>query len=125
LSAVRSSSRVYAQLLRTLKLALTLLQVVSGKIQATTFLCAPDLIRTITPRLGRILGPRGLMPSDRRGTVTEDFAGYMRRLNSSEEWKGDKRGTIRMPIAKVRCPLARSAFLLICMLLDGLAHVRR
>jgi large subunit ribosomal protein L1 len=94
-------------LLRTLALALTPLQVVSGKIQATTFLCAPDLIRTITPRLGRILGPRGLMPSDRRGTVTEDFAGYMRRLNSSEEWKGDKRGTIRMPIAKVRCPLER------------------
>jgi large subunit ribosomal protein L1 len=78
------------------------LQVVSGRIQATTFVCTPNLLRTITPRLGRLLGPRGLMPSERRGTVTEDMAGFMKRLQGTEEWKGDKIGTIRMPIAKVQ-----------------------
>lgn len=65
------------------------------------FLCTPALIRAITPKLGRVLGPRGLMPSERRGTVTEDIANYIRRLKGTSEWKGDKAGTIRAPIAKV------------------------
>jgi hypothetical protein len=45
------------------------------------------------------------MPSERRGTVTEDMAGFMRRLQGSEEWKGDKAGTIRTPIAKLNWPV--------------------
>ena len=44
------------------------------------------------------------MPSERRGTVTEDIAGYIRRMHDSVEWKGDKTGTIRTAIAKVRDP---------------------
>ena len=69
------------------------------------FLCTPALIRTITPRLGRVLGPRGLMPAERRGTVTDDGAGFIRRLQGTNEWKGDKAGTIRAPIAKVLPPV--------------------
>jgi len=75
--------------------------VASGRIQATLFLSTPSLIKTISQRLGRVLGPRGLMPSERRGTVTDDVAGYIRRLQGTTEWKGDKKGTIRTPIAKV------------------------
>jgi large subunit ribosomal protein L1 len=75
--------------------------VASGRIQATTFLCTPALLRTITPKLGRILGPRGLMPSERRGTVTEDIAGYIEKLQGTTEWKGDPAGTIRTPIGKL------------------------
>lgn len=41
------------------------------------------------------------MPSERRGTVTDDIAGYMRKIQGSSEWKGDKAGTIRAAIAKV------------------------
>ena len=41
------------------------------------------------------------MPSERRGTVTEDVASYIRKMQGSVEWKGDKDGTIRTPIAKV------------------------
>lgn len=41
------------------------------------------------------------MPSERRGTVTDDIAGYMRRLQGTSEWKGDKVGAIRAPVAKV------------------------
>lgn len=74
----------------------------NGKHQATVFLSTPDLIRAITPRLGRVLGPRGLMPSERRGTVLEDVGGFIRRLQGSAEWKGDKAGTIRLPIARVQ-----------------------
>ena len=48
------------------------------------------------------------MPSERRGTVTEDIAGYIRRMQGSVEWKGDTRGTIRAAIAKVRYPCVRT-----------------
>jgi len=41
------------------------------------------------------------MPSERRGTVTDDISGYIRRLHGTSEWKGDKAGTIRTAIAKV------------------------
>ncbi|KAJ3487121.1 hypothetical protein NLI96_g3757 [Meripilus lineatus] len=64
--------------------------IINGRHQATMFLCTPALIRAITPKLGRVLGPRGLMPSERRGTVTEDIAAYIRRLKGTSEWKGDK-----------------------------------
>ncbi len=66
------------------------------------FLSTPNLIRPITPLLGRFLGPKGLMPSERRGTVTDDLTDYIRRLKGTSEWKGDKHGIIRTPIAKVR-----------------------
>lgn len=74
---------------------------ISGRYQATTILCTSALIRAITPKLGRVLGPRGMMPSERRGTVTDDIAGFLKRLQGTEEWKGDKAGTIRTPVAKV------------------------
>ncbi|GJE86250.1 50S ribosomal protein L1 [Phanerochaete sordida] len=79
--------------------------IISGRHQATMYLCSPDLIRAITPRLGRVLGPLGLMPSERRGTVTDDVAGYIRRLQGTNEWKGDKVGAIRTAIAKMNWPL--------------------
>lgn len=49
------------------------------------------------------------MPSERRGTVTDDVAGFIRRLKGTSEWKGDKAGTIRTAIAKVTMAL-RAAF---------------
>ena len=45
------------------------------------------------------------MPSERRGTVTDDIAGFIRRLKGTSEWKGDKAGTIRTAIAKVTMAL--------------------
>ena len=41
------------------------------------------------------------MPSERRGTVTEDIVGYISRLRGSSEWRADKAGNIRAPIAAV------------------------
>ncbi|KAI0081132.1 ribosomal protein L1 [Panus rudis PR-1116 ss-1] len=79
--------------------------VLSGRYNATVYLSTPGLLRAITPKLGRFLGPKGLMPSERRGTVTEDVAGYIRRLKGTAEWKGDKSGVIRTPIAKLHYPI--------------------
>jgi len=79
--------------------------IISGRLDANLILCTPALIRAITPRLGRVLGPRGMMPSERRGTVTDDIVGYIRRLGGTSEWKGDKAGAIRMPIGKLQWPV--------------------
>ncbi|KAK2461489.1 hypothetical protein APHAL10511_005952 [Amanita phalloides] len=79
--------------------------VASNRYKATTILCTPALIRLITPKLGRILGPLGLMPSERRGTVTEDIAGYIQRIQGTSEWRADKSGNIRIPIAKIHFPV--------------------
>jgi len=79
--------------------------VAKNQYKATTILCTPALIRAITPKLGRILGPLGLMPSERRGTVTEDFAGYIRRIQGTSEWRADKSGNIHVPIAKMHFPV--------------------
>ncbi|KAF8203903.1 ribosomal protein L1-like protein [Pholiota molesta] len=79
--------------------------ILNNRHRATTILCTPALIRTITPRLGRFLGPLGLMPSERRGTVTEDIAGYIGRLRGTSEWRADRKGSIRAPIATMAFPI--------------------
>ncbi|KAF7302612.1 Mitochondrial 54S ribosomal protein [Mycena chlorophos] len=79
--------------------------VLSGRLRANTILCTPALIRTITPRLGRFLGPQGLMPAARRGTVTDDVEAYIRRVKNSSEWKSDRLGNIRMPIGRMDFPI--------------------
>jgi len=79
--------------------------VLKNRHQATTILCTPALVRTITPKLGRFLGPLGLMPSERRGTVTDDIAGYIQRLHGTSEWRADKSGNIRTAIAKLNFPV--------------------
>ncbi|KAF8240734.1 ribosomal protein L1, partial [Tricholoma matsutake] len=73
--------------------------VLHNRFQATTILCTTALIKAITPKLGRVLGPLGLMPSERRGTVTDDIAGYLQRIRGTSEWKADKSGNIHMSIA--------------------------
>ncbi|KAJ3512510.1 hypothetical protein NLJ89_g3477 [Agrocybe chaxingu] len=79
--------------------------ILNNRHRATTILCVPSLIRTITPKLGRFLGPLGLMPSERRGTVTEDVAGYIQRLHGTSEWRADRAGNIRAPIATMQFPV--------------------
>ncbi|KAJ7116778.1 ribosomal protein L1-like protein [Mycena crocata] len=79
--------------------------VLNQRLKANTILCTPALIRAITPRLGRFLGPMGLMPTERRGTVTDDLAAYIKRIKGSSEWKADRVGNIRMPIAQMHFPI--------------------
>jgi ribosomal protein L1 len=42
-----------------------------------------------------------MMPSECCGTVTNDIMGFMKRLQGSSEWRGDKAGTVRTAIGKV------------------------
>ncbi|MBI4249783.1 MAG: 50S ribosomal protein L1 [Elusimicrobia bacterium RIFCSPLOWO2_12_FULL_59_9] len=60
----------------------------------------PDVMKDIT-RLAKILGPRGLMPNPKSGTVTFDIARTVKELKSGRaEYKADSYGIVHVPIGK-------------------------
>ncbi|MBE7500701.1 MAG: 50S ribosomal protein L1 [Verrucomicrobiales bacterium] len=53
-------------------------------------------------KLGKVLGPRGLMPNPKTGTVTEDTAKAVREVKAGRvEYKTDKAGNIHVPVGKL------------------------
>jgi large subunit ribosomal protein L1 len=53
-------------------------------------------------KLGKVLGPRGLMPNPKTGTVTEDTAKAVKEVKAGRvEFKIDKAGNIHVPVGKV------------------------
>ncbi len=53
-------------------------------------------------KLGKVLGPRGLMPNPKTGTVTEDTAKAVREVKAGRvEFKLDKNGNVSVPVGKV------------------------
>jgi large subunit ribosomal protein L1 len=61
----------------------------------------PDMMGVVG-RLGRILGPRGLMPNPRSGTVTPDIGRAIREIKGGRvEFRVDRTGVIHAPVGKV------------------------
>ena len=60
----------------------------------------PDMMREVS-KLGKILGPKGLMPSPKSGTVTPEVARAIRELKAGRiEFKSDKTGGLHAPCGK-------------------------
>jgi large subunit ribosomal protein L1 len=63
-------------------------------------IATPDMMKSVG-RLGKILGPRGLMPSPKSGTVTDDVASVVKEFKMGRvEVRSDKTGSIHLPIGK-------------------------
>ena len=60
----------------------------------------PDMMRAVG-RLGKVLGPRGLMPNPKTGTVSVDIAKAIREIKAGKvEFRVDKTGIIHAPVGK-------------------------
>ena len=72
-----------------------------GWLECDVIVATPDVMGQLGA-LGRILGPRGLMPNPKAGTVTMDVARAVREIKAGKiEFRVDKTGNVHAPIGKV------------------------
>jgi large subunit ribosomal protein L1 len=72
-----------------------------GWIDFDAVIATPDMMRSVG-RLGKVLGPRGLMPNPKTGTVTMDVAQAVKEIKAGKvEFRVDKTGVIHAPVGKV------------------------
>ncbi|MGH9847147.1 MAG: 50S ribosomal protein L1 [Blastocatellia bacterium] len=72
-----------------------------GYLGFDALIATPDMMRSVGT-LGKILGPRGLMPNPKTGTVTPDVANAVKETKAGKvEFRVDKTGVIHVPVGKV------------------------
>jgi len=72
-----------------------------GNMDFDVVIASPDAMRVVG-QLGQILGPRGLMPNPKVGTVTPDVAGAVKNAKAGQvRYRTDKAGIIHCPIGKL------------------------
>jgi large subunit ribosomal protein L1 len=72
----------------------------AGNLDFDVVIAAPDAMRVVG-QLGKILGPRGLMPNPKVGTVTPDVAQAVRNAKAGQvRYRTDKAGIIHCPLGK-------------------------
>jgi large subunit ribosomal protein L1 len=77
-----------------------LAKIKEGWLDTDVIVATPDVMGQLGP-LGKILGPRGLMPNPKAGTVTMDVARAVKELKAGKiEFRVDKSGIIHAPIGK-------------------------
>jgi large subunit ribosomal protein L1 len=67
-------------------------------------IATPDMMKSVG-RLGKVLGPRGLMPNPKTGTVTFDVAAAVRETKAGKvEFRTDKTALVHVPVGKISFP---------------------
>lgn len=70
---------------------------IDGEINPTKVLSTPGMLSVITPRLARFLGPKGMMPTTRRGGVgeEEELVKRIQEAKGALDWIADDRGQVK------------------------------
>ncbi len=76
-------------------------KITSGWLEFDKVVATPDMM-SVVGKLGRILGPRGMMPNPKLGTVTFDIARVVNEMKAGRvEFRVDKAGIIHCPVGRV------------------------
>ena len=79
-------------------------KIIGGWMDFDAVVATPDMMRAVG-RLGKVLGPRGLMPNPKTGTVTPDVRKAVQEIKAGKvEFRVDKTGIIHAPVGKLSFP---------------------
>jgi large subunit ribosomal protein L1 len=90
----------------------------AGDLNYDVVIAAPDAMRVVG-KLGQVLGPRGLMPNPKVGTVTPDVAGAVKNAKAGQvRYRNDKAGIIHCTIGKAKFDADKLKANLVALLAD-------
>lgn len=76
-------------------------KIADGWLEFDTVVATPDMMAQVGGKLGRILGPRGMLPNPKSGTVGPNVAEIVTALKAGQiEFRADKTGVVHAPIGK-------------------------
>jgi len=97
-------------------------KIIEGWTDFDAVIATPDMMRS-AGKLGKVLGPRGLMPNPKTGTVTADVTKAVKETKAGKvEFRVDKAGIVHCPIGKIQfdaAKLAENAHVLIAAVLKA------
>ena len=76
-------------------------RIAGGWFEFDAVVATPDMMAAVGSKLGRVLGPKGLLPNPKAGTVGPDIGGIVTALKAGRiEFRADKTGVVHAPIGK-------------------------